>query len=295
VSELRIVSFLPAATEMVAALGLADALVGRSFECDWPPEIRHLPVVVRPAVETEKMPPADVDKAVSERVRTGAPMYVIDEKALAELKPTHILTQDLCQVCAPSGNELRKVMKLLPEKPEAIVMSPRTLTDIAQNLRELGEAFGPRAGAEAETLLIEWKARMDDVQHRVESRPRVRCFVMEWTDPVYCSGHWIAEMVQIAGGYDLLARPGRDSLKVTWEEVCASAPEVFIIAPCGYNLDQASDELARLRELPGWEEIPAVRDKRVYAVNANAFLTRPGPRVVDGIEMLAYLLHGNAP
>ncbi len=294
-AELRIVSFLPAATEMVVALGLEQSLVGRSFECDWPPTVRDLPVVVRPALDTENMQPAAVDAAVSERAKSGADMYVVDEKLLSELKPTHILTQDLCQVCAPSGNELQKVMKKLPQKPEAIVMSPRTLTDIAQGVRELGEVFGPSAQAEAETLLIEWKARIDDVQDRVAAHPRIRCFVMEWTDPIYCSGHWIAEMVQIAGGYDLLARPGQDSIKVTWDEVVAAAPEVLIIAPCGYDLDQASDELARLQALPGWEDLPAVREKKVYAVNADAFLTRPGPRVVDGIEMLAYLLHGSAP
>jgi iron complex transport system substrate-binding protein len=290
--EFRIVSFLPSATEMVAALGMEEFLVGVSHECDWPPTVKKLPVVVNAALDTNAMSPKAVDEAVADHARRAQSLYVVDEDMLALLRPTHIITQDLCHVCAPSGNELARALQALPNKPEIIVMSPQTLTGIAQNLRELGAAFGPKAEAEAETLLIEWKSRMDDVQERVRNRPRVRCFVMEWVDPLYCSGHWIAEMAQMAGGYDLLARPGQDSVRVTWEEVCAAAPEVLIIAPCGYDLDQASDQLPYLQTLPGWEELPAVQQKRVYAVNANAFLTRPGPRVVDGIEMLAYLFHG---
>src|SRR5262249_52772927 len=160
-------------------------------------------------------------------MQSGNSLYTVNEEVLKKLKPTHILTQNLCQVCAPSGNELSRALELLKdEKPEVVFLSPQTLTDIAQNVRDLGEAFGPKAQAEAETLVSEWKARIDDVQHRVASWPRVRCFVMEWADPVYCAGHWVAEMAQIAGGYDMLARPGQDSVRVSWEEVCASAPDV---------------------------------------------------------------------
>ncbi|MBV8939668.1 MAG: cobalamin-binding protein [Alphaproteobacteria bacterium] len=290
-TELRIVSFLPAATEMVAELGLEDALVGISDECDWPPSIRNRPVVTKSVLHTALMPPAETDDAVRRHLAEGRSLYAVDEALLAELRPTHILTQDLCQVCAPSGNELQHALAHLPEKPEVIWLSPQTLTDIAQNLRDLSRAFGRQD--EAEAILIAWKARMDEVQARASGHAHVRCFVMEWADPIYCSGHWVAEMVQLAGGYDLLSRPGRDSVRVSWDEVRAEAPQVLIIAPCGYDLDRASSQLPLLEGLPGWEELPAVRSKRVYAVNANAFLTRPGPRVVDGIEMLFYLLHGN--
>lgn len=290
----RIVSLLPAATEIVAALGLAEHLVGISHACDWPREIRHLPVVVRPALGTDSMTPAQIDASVSKHRGDGAaPLYVVDERLLRQLRPTHILAQDLCQVCAPSGNALEAALAALAEPPQLLLLSPRTLTDIALNVREVGAAFGPRAMAEAEALLIEWKARIDDVQARVAAHPRVRCFMMEWVDPIYCSGHWIAQMLQIAGGYDLLARPGQDSVRVSWQEVCAAAPEVLIIAPCGYTLDEASLQLERLKKLPGWESLPAVWNKRVYAVNTDAFIARPGPRIVDGIEMLAYLLHGS--
>lgn len=281
---------LPAATEMVAALGLEESLVGISHECDWPPTVRNRPVVSRPALDLASKKPAEVDVIVSTHMRDNKSLYLVDEKLLAELKPTHIITQNLCQVCAPSGNELSKAMKGLSFKPEIIFMSPHSLTDIAQNMRDLGDTLDRKT--EAEALLIEWKARMDDLQERVSTRPRVRCFVMEWIDPIYCSGHWIPEMVQMAGGIDLLARPGEDSVRISWDEVLASAPDVLILSPCGCNLDQASEQIALLKQLPGWDELPAVKTKRVYAVNANAFLTRPGPRVVDGIEMLAYLLHG---
>lgn len=287
---MRIVSLLPAATEMIVALGLEEALVGISQSCDWPPSIRTLPKVASATIDTANMTPAEIDSAVSQNAQAGGKGYVIDEKLLASLKPTHIITQDLCQVCAPSGAQLEQIASTLPTRPKIISFSPHSLTDIAQEIRDLGKAIGREA--EAEVLLIEWKARMDDLQERVRHRPRVRCFVMEWIDPVYCSGHWIPEMVQMAGGIDLLARPGQESAKVEWGEVVASAPDVLILAPCGCNVDEAADQLDRLKELPGWGDLPAVKSKRVYAVNADAFITRPGPRVVDGIEMLAYLLHG---
>src|SRR5579885_1270312 len=277
---------------MVAALGFEDALVGISHECDWPPTIRNRPRVSRPALDLASLPPAEIDAVVSGHMRDNKSLYLVDDALLKKLKPTHIITQNLCQVCAPSGNELSKTMNKLPFKPEIIYMSPHSLTDIAQTMRDLGVALGPVAEAEAETLLIEWKSRMDDLQERVRNRPRVRCFVMEWIDPIYNSGHWIPEMVQMAGGIDLLARPGVDSVRISWDEVVASAPDVLILSPCGCDLDQASEQIALLKQRPGWDDLPAVKSKCVYAVNANAFLTRPGPRVVDGIEMLAYLLHG---
>lgn len=287
--DLRIVSFLPAATEMVALLGLEDKLVGTSHECNFPPSIRSRPVVVKHAIDTISLSPAAVDAAISGAVRQGEQLYMIDEELLAELRPTLLLVQDVCQVCAPSGQQLQQVVQNLKEKPRVLSLSPQTLTDIAQNLRDLGHATG--TADKAEEILADWKTRMADVQRRVNDRPRVRCFVFEWIDPIYCSGHWVAEMVQLAGGYDLLARPGQASVRVSWEEVVASAPDVLILSPCGYSIDEASDQLAILQALPGWEDVPAVRSKRVYAVNADAFVTRPGPRIVDGIEMLAYLLH----
>lgn len=274
---------------MIVALGLAEQLVGISDGCDWPPEIRDRPVVVRSVLQTGGMPPAQVDEQVAQRAAAGESFYTIDEALLRELAPTHILTQDLCRVCAPSGDDLSHGLATFGRPPAVLSLSPQSLTDIAQNVRDLGQTLD-RVG-EAEALLIEWKARMDEVQARVNRLPNVRCFVMEWVDPIYCSGHWVAEMTQMAGGYDLLARPGRESVRISWEEVCAAAPDVLILAPCGYDLDEASAQLPRLTSLPGWGALPAVRSRRVYAVNADAFVTRPGPRVVDGIEMLAYLLH----
>lgn len=288
-SDFRIISLLPGATEMVASLGLSGSLVGISHECDFPAEILGLPIVVRPLENYEGMSSAAIDDAVRKRAASGAPFYAVDEKMLAELAPTHIIAQDICHVCAPSGGELEKIAAALPSGPQIITLSPRSLTDIAQDLRRLGEIFSRQA--EAEALLIEWKSRVDHIQQRVNDLPRVRCFLLEWADPLYCSGHWVAEMVQMAGGFDALARPGQESVRISWEELRASAPEVLLISPCGYDVDHAAEELKRLQSLPGFEELPAVRNGKVYALNAGAFITRPGPRVVDGIEMLAYLLH----
>lgn len=286
----RIVSFLPAATEMVAALGLIDQLVGVSAECDWPASAAHFPAVVHPAVNAMAMTPGEIEYIVGDRVRSGESLYVVDEAKLAALKPSLILTQDLCQVCAPSGNELSRLLPKLDPMPGVIYMSPRRVSDIFENVRALAQVTVTEEKAEA--LIHDWKERVEAVKGaaaRQVKKPRV--FVMEWVEPLYASGHWLAEMTHMAGGYDKLGRPGQDSIRVTWDEVRRFAPEVLIVAPCGYNLTQASRHAAMLARLPGWSELPAVRDGRVYAVDANAYLVRPGPRVIDGLELLYTLFH----
>jgi len=228
----RIVSFLPAATEMVYALGLGDQLLGVSHECDFPAATKTKPVIVRPALALEKMTLREIDVAVAERIRSGGSLYQVDETLLCELKPDLILTQNLCQVCATSGNDLTDALKLLQPKPEILWMTPHSLTEIFENIRELSQATG-RSNA-AETFIAEWRERLEKIAAQTKNisrRPRVFC--MEWADPVYCAGHWVPEMVQLAGGIDEL----------------------------------------------------------VYAVDANSYFARPGPRVVDGVELLAHLIH----
>ncbi|HAF14143.1 MAG TPA: cobalamin-binding protein [Blastocatellia bacterium] len=286
----RIVSFLPSATEMACALGLGDQLVGITHECDYPSEVKGKPIVVRNVLPIEKMSQTEIDAAVTQRMRDGLSLYQVDEELLQELAPDIILTQDLCQVCAPSGNEVTQALNLLPKKPQILWLTPKSLEEIFDNLRELGQATG-RVKA-AEELIAAGRVRLEKVASVTRTLPqRPRVFCMEWLDPVYCSGHWMPEMVEIAGGVDSLARKGADSVRILWNDVLEWAPEILIITPCGFNLGQVVEQTPQLFNNPGWSDLPAVGNGRVYAVDANSYFARPGPRVVEGTELLAHLIH----
>ena len=286
----RIVSFLPSATEMACALGLGDRLLGITHECDYPPEIMGKPIVVRNALPIECMSQSEIDSAVTQRLRDGLSLYRVDETLIREIAPDLILTQDLCQVCAPSGNEVSQLLKALPTNPQILWLTPKCLEQIFDNLRDLGEATGRAQTAEA--LIAEGRVRLEKIDataSTASSRPRVFC--MEWIDPVYCSGHWVPEMVRIAGGIDSLGREGADSVRIPWQDVLQWKPEVLIVTPCGFGLEKAAGQARQLSTYSGWADLPAVRDGRVYAVDANSYFARPGPRVVQGTELLAHLLH----
>ncbi len=286
----RIVSFLPSATEMVCALGLNDRLVGITHECDYPSSVREKPIVVRSAVPVETMTQAEIDRSVSERLQNGLSVYQVDERVLQDLAPDLILTQDLCQVCAPSGNEVTQALNLLPKKPQILWLTPKSLQQIADNLCEIGEATG--CSKKADELISISRATLEKiaaVTRKLPSRPRVFC--MEWLDPVYCSGHWVPEMVRIAGGVDDLGREGTDSVRVAWDDVLKWKPEVLIIMPCGCHLDKVLELVPKLSSNPGWFDLPAVRQGRIYAVDASSYFARPGPRVVEGTQLLAHLIH----
>jgi iron complex transport system substrate-binding protein len=289
----RIVSFLPSATEMVCALGLGEQLVAITHECDYPPEISGKPIVVRNALPIETMSQSEVDKAVSDRIRDGQSLYQIDEELLRELAPDLILTQDLCQVCAPSGNEVSQVLKSLPRKPEILWMTPKSIGEIFQNVRDLGQATG--RGEAANALIEKANAKLEAIRAataNLERRPRVFC--LEWIDPLYCSGHWVPEMVELAGGVDELGHKGSDSVRIPWEDVIKWAPEVLVVMPCGFNLTRVVELSPQLVNSPHWFDIPAVRNNEIYAVDANSYFARPGPRIVEGTELLAHLIHPEA-
>jgi iron complex transport system substrate-binding protein len=269
----RIVSFLPAATEIVCALGAGDDLLGRSHECDYPPRVRALPVVSRPALSLEGMTQSEIDAAVAGRLASGESLYVVDEYLLDSLAPDVILTQDLCQVCAPSGNELTRALATIPSHPEVLYLTPRTLAEIDANIIAVGRAIGREA--EARALVARNRERIERLE-RPERRRRV--MFLEWTDPPYCAGHWVPEMIELAGGEDPLGRPGADSVRVAWDDVRAAEPEIVIVAPCCYGLAEA-ERLA--------STLPAIAGARVVPVDANAYFARPGPRYADGIELLA--------
>ena len=289
----RIVSFLPAATEMAYALGLGDSIVGVSHECDFPAAARTKPVVVKPALPLEKMSLREIDVAVASRIGSGQSLYEVDENLLRELKPDLILTQNLCQVCGPSGNEITVALKLLRPQPEVVWMTPHSLSDIFQNIRDLGTATG--RSAYAQQLLEKLSDRLQRISALARNtlrRPRIFC--LEWIDPYYCCGHWVPEMIELAGGIDAMGRKGTDSVRISWADIAAWAPEILIISPCGFGIRSASQQARQLVQQPGWSGLPAVRNGNVYAVDANAYFARPGPRVVDGVELLAHLIHPDA-
>ena len=288
--KLRLISFLPAATEMVFALGLGDRLMGVSHECDFPAEAKTKPVVVKPALPLETMTLREIDVTVAERIGSGQSLYEVDERPLEKLAPTHILTQELCHVCAPSGNEITRALAALPVKPEILWLTPHSIEEIFGNLHELGTATGKLA--RAEEIIADGRARLQAVAERVSKVPRrPRVFCLEWIDPYYCCGHWVPEMVELAGGEDALGRKGKDSVRIAWKDIAAWAPEILIVSPCGFDTKRAVAQAKLLLQQPGWSDLPAVQDGRVYAVNANAYFARPGPRVVDGVELLAHLIH----
>lgn len=286
----RSVSLLPSATEMAFALGLGDQLCSVSHECDYPPEAWSKPAVVRPALPVEHMSQPEIDVAVTEQLRQGLSLYAIDEALLRQLAPDLILTQNLCAVCAPAGNEIAEALRLLATRPEILWMTPRSLVGIFENVRDLPAATGRELAAEDLVAAAQHRlARVRSLAAAAGYRPRVFC--VEWIDPVYCSGHWVPEMVDLAGGIDPLGRLGTDSVRIAWQDVLDAQPEAIVVMPCGFALDQAMLQAQQLPAFPGWAGLPAVHDGRVYVVDANAYFARPGPRVVDGCELLAHLIH----
>ncbi len=286
----RIISFLPSATEMAFELGLGAQLVAVSHECDYPAAAKSKPVVVRPALAVEHMAQAEIDVKVAQRLRDGQSLYELDEAAIRELAPDLILTQDLCQVCAASGTEANQLIASLPTRPRILSMSPKSLEGIFTNVHELGEATG--TSARARQLIAAARARLADIAARTGAAAhRVRVFCMEWLDPPYCCGHWVPEMIDVAGGTDELARRGSDSVRIAWERVQHFAPDVLVLMPCGYGLEKAARLAQSLPDLPGWQQLPAVRSGEVYVVDANSYFARPGLRVVEGSVLLAHLLH----
>jgi iron complex transport system substrate-binding protein len=292
---MRIASLLPSATEIVCALGLADQLVGVSHECDYPPDVvRDLPKLTY-----STLPPglssAAIDAEVSARLRRGESLYRVDEALLAALQPDVIITQELCDVCAVAFGDVCHVAANLPGNPRVISLTPPGLEAIFADVRVVAAALG--VAARGERLVARLRARVERVaeavQRYVTYRPRV--FAMEWLDPPFAAGHWVPEMIALAGGHEVLGIAGQPSFRLTWEQVIAAQPEIVLLIPCGYDADAARREWEALPKPSGWETVPAARDGRIYPFDANSYCSRPAPRVVDGIEQLARLFHPDLP
>jgi iron complex transport system substrate-binding protein len=286
VSELRIVSFLPSATELACALGLEESLVGISHECDFPASIIAKPVVVHSALPIETMALDEIDRAAAARLKSGESLYEVDIDLLRELRPTHILTQDLCQVCAPAGNEVSRALQALPVAPEILWMSPHSIADIHNDLRNFALAVGRENIAEE--LIAANETRLQAIRTAVRGAQIRRVFCAEWVDPLYCCGHWVPEQLEIAGGFDPLGRKWKDSVRIQYADLENADPEIIIVMPCGFDLNGSLEQARRLaRE---HLDLGAVQNHRVFAVDA-AYFSRPSLRVIDGAELLAHILH----
>jgi iron complex transport system substrate-binding protein len=287
---MRICSLLPSATEIAFALGLGDEVVGVTHECDFPPEAKKRRVVVRSAVEPGKNTSREIDGLVRERLDAKQGIYTLDLASFRDADPDFIITQNLCEVCALDYRDVAAAAESLARTPKIISLAPTTLADVLHDVETVGEAAGRKR--EAEALVSQLKRRIERVREqsaRSDVRPRVAC--IEWLDPIYNAGHWVPEMVELAGGADGLAKKGERSKEISWDAVRAFAPEAVVLMPCGFDLARSVKEASLLHRLDGWSDLPAVKTGRVYAVNGSAYFNRSGPRLVDGLELLAAIIH----
>ncbi len=280
---MRIVSLVPHATELLFALGLDAEVVGVTHECDFPPAAEERQRVTRDVLPAD-LSAAEIDAAVRERTLEGEAIYELDRDALAALAPELIVTQALCPVCAVSYEEVAAVAQTLPSQPRVIALDPKSLGETLGDVRTLAQATGRRDAGE--TLIAEATARIDRVRLAVHGQPRPRVAAIEWLDPVYVAGHWTPELIDLAGGEDVLGLAGESSRVVTWEQLAAAQPQVVVAMPCGYDERRAHAEAAVYAR-----QLGSLGAQRIVAVNASAYFSRPGPRLIDGLELLAHVLH----
>lgn len=285
----RIVSLLPSSTEIVYALGLEDQLVAVTHECDYPAAALHKPRITRSLIP----PMADsteIDKQVSEQLHTEGTLYKLDLELLKQTKPDIILTQKLCDVCAVSYDNVARAAHTLNPVPQLINLEPNRLEEIFQNILQVGEITNKKA--EAESYVTGLRRRVENVADRVKNarwEPTIVC--LEWMSPLFCAGHWIPELVQIAGGVGKLGKLGRDSERIEWESVLNAGPDIIVVMCCGFSAERTLRESPVLQQYPHWHDLKAVRDGHIYYTDGNSYFSRPGPRIVESIEILAKIFH----
>lgn len=290
---MKIISLLPSATELVFDLGLGDDLSGVTFECDHPPEARTKPVVSDTALPTDRpLSSREIDEAVRGHMDRKEPLYVLDKELIGTIQPDLILTQDLCRVCAVPSGQVEDALAELGCQAEVISMDPHDLEGILDSFLEVGRATGTEP--QAKELVEELRGRIDAVRARSARLPEIRTLALEWLDPPFAGGHWIPEMIRIAAGVPLLAEAGQPSRQVTWRQIANAAPEVVVFMPCGYYLAEAEQEAGRIYAVPEFRETTAHAEGTVFATDASSFFSRPGPRIVDGLDILAWAVHPEA-
>ncbi len=286
---MRICSLIPGATEVIAALGLEHELVGITHECDFPPSVRRVPIMIESLVEGDHTTSAAIDQRVKELVAAGSPLYRLNEEAFHRAQPDLILIQDLCHVCSVTPDQLSKAMQSLRRRPDLLTLSPTSVNDMIGDVERIAQAVGtPEQG---KRLAADLRHRLDRVRSQTEPRSRPRVVCLEWLDPLYVAGHWVPDMIDLAGGQDVLGSKGTPSQHTTWHDVEKAQPDVVVVIPCGYTIDRTIKELMRVghaqeawqRATESWPDL--------YIVDAGSYFSRPGPRLVDGVELLAAMLH----
>jgi iron complex transport system substrate-binding protein len=288
IRDLRIVSLLPSATEIIDCLGLTSALVGRSHECDYPPEVQNLPICTTAKLNSNNQS-AEIDRDVQSLLQQALSIYRVEIATLERLQPTHIVTQDQCDVCAVNFAEVTKaVAQLTQSSPQIISLQPNLLDEVWQDIIKVGKVLG----VDSQSTISGLKERINNISERLQESNKIPTVVaIEWIEPLMTAGNWIPELIEIAGGESLLGSKGKHSPYISWDELIAADPDIIIIMPCGFDLARTAQEAETLKTNSQWRELKAVRDRQVYLVDGNAYFNRPGPRLVDSTEILASILH----
>lgn len=287
-ANLRIVSLLPSATEIIDCLGLTEALVGRSHECDYPPQVQNLPVCTEARLDSSKKS-GEIDAGVQTLMQEALSIYKIKTEVLEQLQPTHIVTQDQCDVCAVNLPEVEKALaQLINSHPQVISLQPNLLPEVWADIERVAQTLG----VEAQPVLNKLKSRLDAIANKVKDKSEKPTVVaLEWTEPLMGGGNWIPELIEMAGGKPLLSVKGEHSPYLFWESLIDVEPEVIVIMPCGFDLERTEQESQVLRKHPDWKSLKAVKNDKVFIVDGNAYFNRPGPRLVDSAEILAEIFH----
>lgn len=285
---MRLVSFLPSATEMLYELGMGDQVMAVTHECNYPVDAKTKPRVIHSSFDPQKMSSQEIDSKVVELVSSGKDIYILDERVLKQANPDLIVAQGICEVCSPYTREINRAMTLLGNKPEVIILDPKNLDDILQNVIEVGNKVGRQE--KAKEFVVKLQKRIDHIKNTNKvSKPKIIC--IEWLDPLFSAGHWVPQMVEIAGGINGISSTGDKSRRMQIEEIAKFDPDIIILMPCGFDVSRTIIEYEKLLEDSTWQKINAVSCGQVYAVNANEYFSKPGPRTVTGLEILAKIIH----
>lgn len=287
---MRICSLLPSGTEILYSLGLGKQIVAVSDDCDLPPEVRQKPIISKSVLSGKDYSSRKIHNLVEEHRHKGLSLYDIEEGYLQKLRPDLIVTQELCEVCAIPYSQVLKAAKVLDKNPKIISLEPRTLTDVLDNVKLIGEVTGTRE--RAERVATELRSRINHIRSKAKNvRRRPRVLSIEWINPLLAGGHWVPEMVEISGGIDGIVKVGEWTVKLNWARIFEYRPEVIVVMPCSYSLKESLEEARSLEAIDVWKKLPAVKDERVYAVNARWYFSRSGPGLVTGLEIMAEILH----
>ena len=287
---MRICSFLPSATEILYELGMGDNVVGVTHECDFPPDASKRTVVVRSVFDASKLNSTEIDKVIAQLVQERKDVYVVDDNALKNADPDLIVAQGLCEVCSPHMKELDRAMNILNNKPQVIVLDPHDLDEVLLSIGQVAKKVGrEQKGEEVIAALKRRINHIGSIAQNAKNKPKMLC--IEWLDPIFTAGHWVPQMVELAGAVNGVSKRGEPSRKMDWKEVIEFDPDIIVLMPCGFDVERTMNELWRIEKMEEWNRLGAVKNKAVYATDASSYFSRPGPRTATGLEILAKIIH----